>query len=148
MARTSIPAIVWGDALEHTLHFGYSLDAAVSYPEPRQGSEWAMADSGVEDSWVTDDDEFLEADVGWIPQADTADPLATGWDGASGWRAFLSWARRKNTFRFVYDGTAMGVYVLSYLSAPMEGAPPLEDDGTRRLHLRLRSAGGNPYEGY
>lgn len=133
--------------LRNTLSFGYPLDSAVSYPEPREGSEWAQAPSGVEDAWDGGADELLEGDARWIPTVNTTDPVATGWDGAAGWAAFLTWARKKNALR-LYPDRDSASFVDCYLVEPMQGAPSTEDDGSRALRLKLRSTDGSAFTGY
>lgn len=145
MARGTIPKITWGTSYANTLNFGYPLDSATSYSEHREGSVWDMFVSGVEDAWLWGIDYFLEGDFRWIPASSTSDPVATGWDGSTGVRAFLEWARQKNSFRFFPDKNS-GTYLDCYLMEPMQGPPSLEDDGSRRLHLKIRSA--TAFDGY
>jgi hypothetical protein len=145
MARTTIPKINWGTSFANTLNFGYPLDGAISWPEPRLGSEFRQAPSGIEDAWIVGNDYYLEGAMRWIPTANTTDPLATGWDGATGVSAFLAWARAKNQFRF-YPDKDSGSYILSYLVAPMGGKPELGRDGTRTINLQIRSL--TEYTGY
>lgn len=130
-----------------TLQLGYPLDNATAYPEPREGSEWVQASSGEEDSWLLGDEQLVEGLARWIPSADTADPVATGWDGAAGWAAFLSWARAKNVFRFFPDA-AVASYHSCTLVEPLQGPPALEEDGSRQVLLRLRDTGGVAFTGY
>lgn len=99
MAQGTAARITWGASFANTLNIPY-VDDPVAYPEPRSGSEWGQGPSGVEDAWTIGDDEVLAFVARWIPTTNTADPLATGWDGATGWAAFLKWARDKNVFRF------------------------------------------------
>lgn len=146
MARSTAAKITWGTSFANTLTIAY-VDDPVAYPEPRGGSEWAMSPSGVEDAWMVGDDEFLAFVAGWIPTTDTTDPVATGWDGATGWAAFLAWARDKNVFRFFPDADS-ATYQTAYLAEPMRGPPELEDDGTRRLSILLRSSDGTAFTGY
>jgi len=142
------PQITWEAAFANQLDFGYPLDNAVSYSQDREGSEWVQGPSGVEESWLLGVDDYLAADVRWIPTADTTNPVATGWDGATGWRAFLAWARdMANPFRFFPDKD-LGGFTLSTLVTPREGEPGLESDGTRRFRFVIRNSAGNPYTGY
>lgn len=144
--RYKKPKILWGAAFANTLSIGYRLDNVIAGPEPRAGSETAQAPSGVEDAWTIGTDYILEADIAFIPQTDTASPLATGWDGATGFAAFLSWARDKNLIRFYPDKDA-GTFIDSYLVEPMAGQGQPETDATRRVRLRIRNA-STPYDGY
>ena len=144
--RAKRPKILWGPGFVNVLSLGYPLDNVTRGPEPRSGSSVDQAPSGVEDAWTVGVDYTLTADYRYIPQADTAAPVATGWDGATGFAEFLSWARDKNLLRF-YPDAAGGTFIDSYLVDPMSGQGDLEADGTTRVTMKLR----NPttrYEGY
>jgi hypothetical protein len=107
-----------------------------------------MAPSGVEDAWVVGTDQLLEGDIRWVPTTDITDPLlATGWDGATGVRAFLEWAREKNIFRWLPDRNSAGYYQC-YLQEPFDQAPELEQDATRKVHIVMRTTDDTPFEGY
>jgi hypothetical protein len=137
----------WGAAFANTLNIGYPLDNVSAGDEPRAGSMFEQAPSGVEDSWITGRDYKLTFDVRWIPQVDVASPVATGWDtGTVGFAEFLYWVRQKNQCRFFPDA-ASGTYILSYLSDPMQGTPPPETDGSRKMTMTLRNS-TTPYNGY
>jgi len=138
--------ITWGTSFANTLEIGYPLDDWRSYATYREGTEFAQSYSGVEDAWVTGEDYVLEGTVRWIPTADTISPVATGWDGATGWMAFLNWARKKNEFRVYPDKTA-GTYFASYLVEPLDGKHDLEPDGTRSVRIKVRNASGS-FAGY
>ena len=144
--RAKRPKILWGSGFANTLSFGYPLDNVQAGDEPRAGSVVDQAPSGVEDAWTVGTDYVLSADVRYIPQTDTASPVATGWDGATGFRAFLQWARDKNLVR-VYSDKDGGTFIDSYLVEPMSGQPELEEDGTRRLRIKIRNA-STAYDGY
>jgi hypothetical protein len=74
-----------------------SVDRAIAYSEPRDGSDFAMTASGVEDAWTLGTDEFFEADLRQIPREDALTPYRTvGWNGAGGLQAAFKWARDKN----------------------------------------------------
>jgi hypothetical protein len=109
--RSIRPRIMWGPTFQKEVVFGYPLDSAVAYREPRAGSEWVQGASGVEDAWVLGPDELLEGDVRWLPISRTASPLVTGWHGGPGGdgdgkgiKDWLSDARKKNVFRWHPDG--------------------------------------------
>lgn len=144
--RAKRPKILWGASFANTLSFGYPLDSVKAGDEPRAGSSVDQAPSGVEDAWTVGTDYVLAASVRYIPQTDTASPVATGWDGATGFRAFLAWARDKNLVRFYPDKDA-GTFIDCYLVEPMTGQPELEEDGTRVLALKLRSPSVS-FDGY
>jgi len=150
MARGDIPKITWGSAFANTLDFGYPLDNAVSWSEPRAGFETAETSAGVEDAWDPGVWYLLTGDVRWVPTSADVTPLGdalSGWDGATGWRAFMDWARPKQAFRF-YPDKSVASYVVSYLVAPLQGAPSLEKaDSTRRFTLVIRNV-SSAYTGY
>lgn len=144
--RFKTPKITWGAAFANTLNIGFPLDSVKAYDEPRAGSAFDRCTSGVEDAWITGTDYLLTAEVRYIPQVDVATPLATGWDGATGFRALLAWARNKSQVRFFPDA-ASGTYLLCYLADPMQGPPDFETDGTRKLTVTLRNT-TSPFDGY
>jgi hypothetical protein len=145
--RFTRPAITWGALFANTFNIGYPLDNVKAGSEPRVGSAFDQSQSGLEDSWVTGIDYLLIADVRWIPQVNVANPLATGWDGATGVRAWLEWARQKNLMRFIPDVTVPGTYITCYLVDPMKGAAASETDGSRKLTITLRNS-TTAYDGY
>lgn len=147
MSQNAVPRILWGASFANVLSFGYPLDGPISYPLPREGSEWVQASSGVRDAWLVGTDQRLRGSVRHIPIADTVSPVASGWDGATGWRAFLEWARAMNVFRFYPDKDLAG-YLECYLVAPLLEPPALEDDGTRTLELEVESSAGTAFSGY
>lgn len=144
--RLKNPKILWGAAFVNTLSIGYPLDNVLAGETPRDGSTFDQSPSGIEDAWIVGTDFVLEGDVRWIPQVDTATPVATGWDGGTGFRAFLAWARQKNVVRFYPDAGA-GTTIDCYLAAPMEGSGESESDGTRRVRIRLRNP-TTAFDGY
>ncbi len=138
------------------LLFGEHLDKAQTFSEPRIGSQFVQARSGVEDAWVGGRDQRLDGTVRWIPATPTATPRpASGWNGAgelagvnNGWDDFLAQAQDKQTFLWVPDRTAPSLNVSSYLVEPLQGKPGLESDFTRNLELKIRSSDGSRYLGY
>jgi hypothetical protein len=144
--RTKVPKILWGAAFANTLAIGYWLDNTAAGDEPRPGSEVVQAPSGIEEAWTIGTDFLLTGEVRYIPPTDTATPVATGWDGATGFRAFLAWARDKNVIRFYPDATA-GTSIDCYLVEPMTGQAAPEADGTRRVVLKLRNT-TTAFDGY
>ena len=135
------PQITWGTA---TASFAYPVDNWATYSQPREGTQFIQTLSGVEDSWYVGDDYVFEGDFRWIP-AETSSGI-TGWNGASGIRALLEYARRKQSVRFYPDSTA-STYYTCYLVAPLDGGHSLEADGTRSLRLVLRTP-DSAIEGY
>jgi hypothetical protein len=139
-----IPKITWGTSFANSASFGYPVDAWQSYSKPREGSETAQAQSGVEDSWRIGTDYYLSVQLRWIPGTNTTVPVATGWDGTTGIRAFTEWAQDKNIFRW-YPDKDTSSYIPSYLVDPQ--IPSTEVDGTRNLTLIMRNT-GSAYDGY
>lgn len=119
------------------LLFGYSLDNAVSYSTTIDGSQMVRIEDGTEYSWIPNTNYVLEGDVRWIPTTST--DIQTGWDGATGWRAFLEYARAKNTFLFFSNLNQLVSPIESYLVEPLNGQHDLEIDGTRRIRLVIRN---------
>lgn len=141
-----LPQIKWGTSYSNTLDIGYPVDNFATWPESRAGSVWKQARSGLEDSWIVGTDYYLQVDVRWIPIVATTNPVATGWDGSTGWRGFLEWAQAKNKFRW-FPNKDEATYYESYLVEPMKGGPSLEPDGTKRITLIMRN-NTNAYTGY
>jgi len=146
MAIGEVPKIVWGDALENTITFPGPLYNAIAYPEAARGSEWAETPAGVVDAWLVGQHEILEGDVRFLPTSDASG--VTGWDGPSGWRAFLVWAWAGKVFRF-YPSAGGGTFVQATLRAPRgSAAPAVEDDGTKSIRLVLVAQPGESFGGY
>ena len=144
--RFKTPKITWGASFANTLNIAYPVDNVTAGDEPRAGSTFDRSVSGVEDAWIAGTDYLLTADIRWIPQVDTTTPLATGFDGATGVRAFLAWARQKNPLRWFPDA-ASGTFITCYLAEPVQGLPPAESDGTRKLTVTLRNV-TTAFDGY
>jgi hypothetical protein len=136
--RGRYPRITWGTGFANTLEFGVPLDGALTYDQPREGSEWQAAPSGAADAWIIGRDYVLEGTVRWIPAADTTTPVvATGWNGPTGWAAFLAWAQQLNTFRFIPDRAAPGTYWPMHLLEPRGRPDQGLERGGRYRALRL-----------
>lgn len=149
MALFRIPMIHW-DTGPNVLEFGYPIDAAVAWDEPLEGSNLIVAPSGVRDGWIVRDEPRLAGTVRWIPTdniADTGHAPFSGWDSANGWAAFLSFARKGNSFLFFPDRT-LGTSISSYLVSPFSGEPGQAQDGTRTLRLVIASDSATKYTGY
>lgn len=146
--RGKFPKIVWNG---NTILFGVPLDQAVAFSRPSPGSERARAASGVRDAWLTGIDQILRGAVRWIPGEDETCPYghtATGWDGATGWRAFLEYAWEGNAFAF-YPDKDVGTNYVMYLNKPDEEPPTLEESPYRRLDVfELEDADGTVIVGY
>lgn len=147
VTRDRLRAVCRGGEIFWTeLHLGYPLDEAVSYSRPAEGSAMAFLPSGAVDAWDAGETHVLQATVRWIPRENTASPLATGWDGVTGFRAFLAHARRGNPCWLSPDLTDLSAGWTMHVEAPFDDAPALEVDMTRSVALVLRSA--TPIEGY
>lgn len=137
-----LPKIVWSGSV-NTINIAYPLDEWRSYSEPRAGSVFTQVESGEEDAWVIGTDYILEGVIRWIPNTSTVS--GSGWDGSTGWRAFLENARQKYTFRFYPDKNS-STFNTCYLVEPMNGAHDLEPDGTRSVRVKLRAS--SSFDGY
>lgn len=150
MAAGEIPKITWGAAFANTWELGYPMDQVTAWEEPRKDSEFAMAPSGEEDSWIIATDYLLAGLARWIPISNGTTPdgtTITGWDGATGVAAALSWLQAKNTGRF-YPLRTSGTYKTFIIREPMEGKPGQEIDGKRQLSLILRATDAAAFTGY
>lgn len=148
--RGYLPKITWGTGLANTLTFGQALDQARSWAKPKDDSDHLQLESGIEMAWVAGYDYGLEGQVRHIPITDQASPVvATGWDGATGWEAFLEWAWLKNQFRF-YPDAAGGTFWPMYLVEPFkEFGDTLEQNRRyRQLRLLMRTADNSVVTGY
>ena len=138
------PRITWGSSFANVLTIGYPLDDFRAYSSARDGSEFIEGMSGIRDAWIIGHNYFLEGTVRWIPASDSA--TQTGWNGVTGWRAFLESARQMIPFRF-YPNASTGTYYTSYLVEPIDGMHAVEIDGTRSLRLKITNSSGS-YDGY
>jgi len=139
--------IVWDG---NTLLSPEPLDFALSHTNVREGSERAKAPSGTRDSWITGHDQTLAGEVRRIPGEDEVTVYghtATGWDGATGWAAFLEYARDGGTFTFFPNKDAGTVYTCSLIQ-PFEENPTSESNGYRRLSLVIEDTSGTRIIGY
>lgn len=141
--QTKRGKITWGASFANTLLLQFQGDGIISYSEPSEGSQWVVAESGVRDAWIVSTTYVLEFDWRWIY---TTTGTYTGWDGATGVRAWLENARAMNVFRW-YPDASSGTYIESYLREPMNGAPTVEPDGSRSLHCVFVNT-SNSYDSY
>jgi len=140
------PKITWGPAFGNTVTFGYPIDQVRSYSTPRAGSQKIQLISGVEITWIWGYDYILDFQFRWIPAEDAVNPTQTGWDGATGIRAFLEYAVAAEKFRFFPDKDSAS-YILSTL-VQQEVQPDLEAaDGTKIITLTIRNP-DTAYTGY
>lgn len=146
MPQLRSPKITWGTSFANTLTVQYPVDNYAAYSKPRDGYKTRQAMSGVEDALSIGTDYILECEIRYVPTTNTA--AATGWDGTTGWRAFLEWAQLKNSFRWFPDN-ASGTYIDSYLVEPMD-RPDLRiepSDLSRSFRVAIRNP-TTPYNSY
>lgn len=146
MPQPRSPKITWGTSFANTLTIQYQLDNYRAYSKPRDGYKTRQTLSGVEDALWFGTDYMLEGEIRYVPTTNTG--AATGWDGVTGWMAFLEWAQLKNAFRWFPDN-ASGTYITSYLVDPLE-APDIRiepSDLSRTFRLVIRNA-TTPYTNY
>ena len=146
--RGKIPRITWGGSFANSLIFAYPLDEAVAFSQPREGSQVIETPSGTRDAWIVAHDQLLSGVLRWIPGEDAVSPTRTGWDGATGVRAWLESARAQNVFRWIPDSTVLGTYYPMYLVAPQDGGTVYEVDFTRRIAITMRTSDGSVVVGY
>ncbi len=139
MSRGALWRITWGTAYANTFDGAYPLDVAVAWSQDRAGSATVQTLAGVEDAWIVGTDHLLSGQVRWLTTAQ--------WDGATGFRALLEWARAKNVVRWYGNRVgAPSTYTPCYLVEA--SAPELEPDGTRKVTVTLRSSDGSAFTGY
>jgi len=151
MARGDIPAITWGAGFANTIDRDLPIDHATVYSVPRQGSVLTEVIGGARDAWITGTSHILAGDFRWIPIADTTGPAVTGWDGATGWRAFLEWAKEGNIFRLVHDKNVPATYTPMYLLEPFGTNPGIKQERIfryRSVHMKMRSSDDSVITGY
>jgi len=139
--------IVWG---AKTILSAEPLDFPVASTTPRAGSDRTQAPAGTRDFWITGHDQTLTGGVRRVPGEDLATQYghtATGWDGASGWAAFLEYARDGGAFTFFPNKDA-GTNYTCYLLEPFSETPSPEKNGDRRFDLSLETTDGAPFLGY
>jgi len=126
-----VSAIYWGGNFQNTLFLGYPLKSVITDREPRAGTSFAQAPSGIEDSWIAYD-YTLECEGQFLPafpnafgsQASFAQQTALS--GPTGIQAFLDFARAKGSFRFVPDVTLPKFWIDGcYLKEPVSGGRSL-----------------------
>jgi len=137
-ARGAQPRITWGSGFANQIDFSGPVGGALNYSLPSRDSEFTEAPSGEADAWIEGQEQFLEVTVRWIPITNTTVPfVATGWDGSTGWRAFLEWARQMNVFRWIPDKTVPATYYTMYLVEPLTDPGVQLERGNRHRSLRL-----------
>lgn len=110
--RGKTPRITWGLSYANTLNFSQPLDEATSYSAPRTDIETSDAMSGAGDGWSYGFVGLLTGVVRRIPRLDIGS--VTGWEGATGWDAFLRAADDFGLLRFIPDVTVPGTYWTCY----------------------------------
>ncbi len=140
MSRGKLWQITWGASFANTINATYPLDSAVAMSRPREGSEYLQTPSGVEDAWIVAHDQILSGQWRWI--------TAAQWDGSTGVRAFLEWARAKNVFRFYPDRVGAPTFFYTVYLANPDAEPEPESDFTRRIALVMRERDGAAFTGF
>ena len=129
--------ITWGAAFAKTITFEYPLFDVVTDREPREGSEWAEAPSGVREALIVGSDYTMECDAGWI-RNDSG--VYTPISGADSWQDYFDWARKANTFRFIPDAASPGTYIPDcYLVEPMRGFGNMDKAIRRTVRLKIKN---------
>ena len=139
MSLTTEASITWETAFANQLDLNGLADNSVSYSKPI--GETMKVTSGEEDAWTFSTEYFANFDARGIPPSTLSGAFtATGWNGVTGFRAFLEWARDGNEFRFIPDRTDLGTFILSRLVAPgPDEVPSLEGNGFRRVSMIIRN---------
>ena len=151
MSRGAIPAITWGAAFVNTIDRSLPIDRARVYSTPRPGSVLTGVTGGARDAWITGTDHILEGLFRWIPIADETTPAVTGWDGATGWRAFLEWVKEGNVFRLIHDQDTPGTYSPMYLLEPFGDDPGIAQERMfryRAVKMKMRTSDDSVLTGY
>ena len=129
-----VSQIKWGAALANTLTFEYGLYETVTDREPREGSEWAEAPSGVRDALIVGKDYTMTCEVRFIPDTSGSYSVVSG---AASWQDFLDWCRGANSFRLIPNTGAPSIFIdPCYLAEPMSGFG--REDEMRRRSVRLK----------
>lgn len=131
------PMITWGAGFANTLAFGDVFDQALAWTAPREGYKAVQSyGTGEEDAWMQGRDGFLSGALRLIPLVTTA--TRTGWDGPTGVKAWLAWARAGQVFRWYPDATVSSSYYEMFLVEPTKGPAETEPNGDKKLALTMR----------
>lgn len=116
-----VSMILWGTNFENQLKIGRALYDITTDRVPRKSSRWAKAPGGIPDAYIPGYDYYLWVTAKWLPDGGDGSSF-TPVSGATGWQAFIDWARQMNAFRFVPDASNPYFYVDScYLDSPLDG---------------------------
>ena len=126
----------------------YPLYDVATYSQARQGSEYAVLPSGVEDAWIVADDEMLKGSIRFIPVSGSASLIPSQSHYAE-WHTFLTNARKKNVVHF-YPDLSGSSYIACYLVNPTgeQGISLDDDDSFYKIDLELRSTGSGQFTNY
>lgn len=153
----TVPQIVWGPALEHTIEVGFPVRRAVTYPELQPGGYAVELRYAQNRDFVTLGVEYrMELELGPVTGiAIATGPFGapmTGFDDAGGWDDFLRWAADPGqVFNWVPDRSTPGEFRAARLLQPFQST-----EGVRRAPFRLGrmiqltivSDDGEPFTGY
>jgi hypothetical protein len=132
--------ITWGASRENTLWLPY-FENAMAWARPGPDWEWVRTPSGYRDSWQAGFDQTAAGDVPWIPRSATTSPFSSGWDGATGWRAFMQWAAAHPNW-FAWHNDARNLYRYPTLITDANA------DGIADGHLAFRNVVSTGYAVY
>lgn len=136
-ALNKVPTFKWDATFATSVAVGYPLDNVSCYPDQRDGTEQAQAPSGTEDAWYVGTDHYMEADVRWVPEAATTNPVADGFSNTAKWESLFAWARQRGLVRYVPDVNVPATFLDGYL---IDIQTSVESDATLRYHLKFRAA--------
>lgn len=148
--REDIPKIEWGASNGNTLIFPGPPDVPRDYSEPDEGSERERITSGAMDAWITATLYVVELEVRHIPltDSDVFGFTATGWQGSTGWRAFLESAWDAEDF-LIYPDKDGATDKTCRLLKPERGNYDHENEtGMKRLRMRAYATDGTAFDWY
>lgn len=146
--RGDTPKITWDG---NTLTFPSAPERPRDYSQPEMGSERKRFPSGALDSWRTGLLYVVEMEVRHIPLTDENQFgfTATGWQGATGWRAFLEHAWDGNSFDLFPDKDSATSETCRLIEPSENRRYELEDTtGLKRIGLKVYSTAGNAFDWY
>lgn len=142
------PQITWGASFANTLVFAQPLDNATCYSRDTVEAQRVAARNFESDGFAYGSRGILTGMVRRIPRVDTGS--VTGWEGATGWDAFLAWARDAQPFRWYPDIVGNPSLYWTCYFADDEDPEGHDEEITRHrtLTLTMRQADDAWFEGY